>query len=164
MSKVQQLIERLNSGGDGEEKRGQTVMLSASVARQLQSLADTLGYSKTRLASELLAAAIADAADRLQPPSKLAQVTPANGQSSSPPTPQDARKVWDDELERAIAEHWQIGQVFTLKEIYEFEERFSRLFPKNRHLPEGFRWALQRLRDQGVIDFVDNRGTYRRIR
>ena len=64
MSKVQQLIERLNSGGDGEEKRGQTVMLSASVARQLQSLADTLGYSKTRLASELLAAAAVDASAR----------------------------------------------------------------------------------------------------
>ena len=48
---------------------------------------------------------------------------------------------------------------FTLREVYEFEERLSSIYPRNRHVRQKIRQQLQVLRDNDYIDFV-SRGYY----
>jgi type II restriction enzyme len=51
--------------------------------------------------------------------------------------------------------------VFTLAEILENADELSQLHPENKHVPDKVRQQLQRLRDLGFLEFVDNKGTYR---
>ena len=71
---------------------------------------------------------------------------------------------WDDELRKIVIKKWTVGQVFALREVYRYEPYFSKLYPRNRHVREKLRQILQHLRDEGTIQFVDDEGTYRRIR
>ncbi len=50
---------------------------------------------------------------------------------------------------------------FTLQEMYEFEKHLQELHPENDHVKDKIRQQLQKLRDEGVIEFVDNNGKYR---
>jgi type II restriction enzyme len=72
--------------------------------------------------------------------------------------------TWDSELEQIIKRHWRPGQDFTLDEVYRHEPHFSRLYPNNRHRLQKLRQTLQHLRDQGVLEFVDDQGRYKRLR
>ena len=49
---------------------------------------------------------------------------------------------------------------FTLKDIYELEDRFVRAYPRNHHVRDKIRQQLQILRDLGVLRF-EGRGEYR---
>jgi type II restriction enzyme len=49
---------------------------------------------------------------------------------------------------------------FSLKEVYDFENRLSTMYPNNRHVKQKIRQQLQVLRDHGYLDFV-SRGYYR---
>jgi type II restriction enzyme len=49
---------------------------------------------------------------------------------------------------------------FTLSQIYAFEESLRIKHPQNKHIKEKIRQQLQRLRDEGYLDFV-SRGVYR---
>lgn len=63
------------------------------------------------------------------------------------------------ELERYRTEN---GPVVTLGEIYEFaERRLAQQFPENDHVRAKLRQQLQGLRDNGEIEFLDERGVYR---
>ena len=73
------------------------------------------------------------------------------------------RVTWDSELDRLVKERWKIGQDFNLLEVYDFEPHFRRLYPKNAHPRDKLRQALQHLRDRGVLNFVNDFGTYKRI-
>lgn len=53
-------------------------------------------------------------------------------------------------------------EVFTLSDFYQFEEHLSRLHPNNNHIRAKIRQQLQVLRNDGIIEFVDNAGTYKK--
>jgi hypothetical protein len=71
-------------------------------------------------------------------------------------------QTWDSELKKLIRQKWKQGQVFGLAEVYQFEEHFGRLYPDNANVPDKLRQAMQHLRDDGFVEFVDDKGTYRR--
>jgi hypothetical protein len=72
--------------------------------------------------------------------------------------------TWLSELETIITNRYAVGQLFTLADVYQLEPHFRPLYPKNRHIPEKLRQTLQSMRDAGSIEFVDDAGTYRRLR
>jgi len=72
--------------------------------------------------------------------------------------------TWDDELRNLVVRNWTVGQTFVLNDVYRHEPHFSSIHPNNRHIREKLRQTLQHLRDEGLIAFVDDQGSYRRIR
>ena len=54
------------------------------------------------------------------------------------------------------------GPVFTLSELYSYEEKLSMLHPNTHNVKAKIRQQLQLLRDRGVIEFT-NRGEYRKV-
>jgi type II restriction enzyme len=52
-------------------------------------------------------------------------------------------------------------QTFSLRDVLAHGDRLAQLHPDNRHINEKVRQQLQVLRDLGLLEFVDNRGTYR---
>jgi type II restriction enzyme len=50
---------------------------------------------------------------------------------------------------------------FRLRDIYYYEEHFSRIYPRNRHIKDKIRQVLQYLRDMGLVEFLGS-GRYRR--
>lgn len=72
------------------------------------------------------------------------------------------RRTWRSELTRLVQQNWKAGQTFTLANIYPFETHFQRLYPSNAHIPDKLRQTMQKLRDEGLVEFVDDMGTYRR--
>lgn len=71
---------------------------------------------------------------------------------------------WDSEIKRIIQGKWAIGKGFTINEIYEYEEHFKMLYPNNKYIHQKIQETLQHLRDDGTIEFLDNMGSYKRIR
>jgi hypothetical protein len=67
---------------------------------------------------------------------------------------------WKSDVQRYIESRWSIGSGFSLAEIYTDVERFTALHPKNKHVHEKIRQVMQELRKDGLVDFVDNKGTY----
>ncbi len=45
-------------------------------------------------------------------------------------------------------------RMFTLKDVYRFEDQLSKLHPRNQHIKAKIRQQLQMLRDQGIIKFL----------
>lgn len=72
-------------------------------------------------------------------------------------------RTWTSELEQLITQRYDLDQVFILAEIYEWEPHFRVLYPDNHHVQEKLRQTLQKLREAGVIEFVDYAGKYRRL-
>jgi len=52
---------------------------------------------------------------------------------------------------------------FTLDEIYRYESEMRNYYPNNNHIEDKIRQQLQYLRDEGLILFLDNDGTYQLI-
>jgi hypothetical protein len=48
------------------------------------------------------------------------------------------------------------GKSFGLKELYDFENEFQRIYPTNFHVKDKLRQILQNLRDQNYISFLGN--------
>lgn len=69
---------------------------------------------------------------------------------------------WDAELSTLIETRWKAGQAFILADVYEFEPHFAKLYPRNRHRRDKIRQTLQHLRDNGLVEFLDDHGHYRR--
>ena len=74
-----------------------------------------------------------------------------------------AIRTWDSELKRLLMEEWKVGQVFTLVDVYRFEPYFKTLYASNSHIQDKLRQTMQNLRQESIVEFVDNAGTYRRI-
>lgn len=72
--------------------------------------------------------------------------------------------AWKDEVLAKISGRWQVGQTFTLDQVYEFEGHFVALYPRNQTVRDSLRRQLQELRDEGYLEFINNNGRYRRIR
>jgi hypothetical protein len=78
--------------------------------------------------------------------------------------PQEVGMTWDDQLKECVRARWSVGETFTLEEVYQLEAYFSGLYPNNQLIPEKLRQTLQHLRDEGFLDFVNDQGTYKRLR
>jgi RNA polymerase primary sigma factor len=72
--------------------------------------------------------------------------------------------AWDSDLRRVVERSWKIGEVFTLDQVYTFAPELEGLHPNNQHVKGKLRQVLQHLRDDGSIEFVDDDGTYKRLR
>lgn len=75
---------------------------------------------------------------------------------------------WHDELERPIKRNYSVGEEFTLEDMYALEDDLAELYPRNRHLRDTIRDVLQDLRNEGLIEFLGEKGSpeaghYRRI-
>lgn len=53
---------------------------------------------------------------------------------------------------------------FSLADIYFFEGVLKNIHPQNNNIKDKIRQQLQLLRDRGIIEFVDNRGHYRKLK
>lgn len=54
------------------------------------------------------------------------------------------------------------SETFSLKDIYQFEEKLQLLHPSNNNIRDKIRQQLQILRDKGLIEFIDNKGHYKK--
>jgi hypothetical protein len=72
--------------------------------------------------------------------------------------------TWDQDVEKIVVENWIKGSVFVLADMYQFERELKEAHPNNNNVREKIRQTLQHLRDQGLIEFVDDDGTYRRTK
>lgn len=54
------------------------------------------------------------------------------------------------------------NSVFSIHDVYKFENHLQNLYPKNRHITDKIRQQLQSLRDTGLIEFKGN-GLYRKL-
>ena len=57
--------------------------------------------------------------------------------------------------------HKMEQQYFTLKDLYNYETQLSYKHPKNKHIKDKVRQQLQYLRDDGLIKFLMQPGTYK---
>jgi type II restriction enzyme len=71
---------------------------------------------------------------------------------------------WDSEVLQRVCARWKVGDTFRQDEVYFMESELSSRFPRNTHVKDKIRQVLQHLRDQGYLRFVDDRGTYLRLR
>ena len=69
---------------------------------------------------------------------------------------------WRDDVLRIIHREWNPGDSFSIDDMYSFHDELRQQHPLNRHIADKIRQQLQVLRDEGVLEFVDNHGTYRR--
>jgi len=67
------------------------------------------------------------------------------------------------ELRKLVERNWKVDEEFMSTDIYKFETHFKHLFPSNRHIRPKLQQTLQYLRDDGLIKFLDGKGTYKRI-
>lgn len=68
---------------------------------------------------------------------------------------------WSDVLYEIITENFE--DEFTLKQVYAFEPILKAQYPNNNTIQASIRRNLQKLRNKGKIDFLDN-GLYRLIK
>jgi hypothetical protein len=68
---------------------------------------------------------------------------------------------WKDAVRNVVQQLTQ--DEFFLDDVYDYEYEFASAYPKNRHIKEKIRQQLQVLRDEGLIEFVNNDGRYRKL-
>lgn len=69
--------------------------------------------------------------------------------------------TWDEEIREIVGTLSQ--DVFTLAELYEYLPELQARHPDNDNVDAKIRQTIQHLRASGEVEFVDNRGTYRRL-
>jgi len=67
--------------------------------------------------------------------------------------------TWRQEILEIVR---KLPEKFTLQDMYAYNPQLKRKFPKNNNIEAKIRQQLQYLRDDGLIQFVDDRGTYRK--
>ena len=70
---------------------------------------------------------------------------------------------WKSEVYFIVKRIYPIGQMFNLDDIYKYKEQLQNLYPNNNHIEDKIRQTLQYLRNDGIIEFTDNNGEYKRI-
>jgi hypothetical protein len=76
----------------------------------------------------------------------------------------DKGTTWESELRGIVQKNWKVDDVFTIEGIYRYEDHFSGLYPENHFVRKKLQEIMQKLRDDGLVEFVDYDGTYRRIK
>lgn len=67
---------------------------------------------------------------------------------------------WEKDVFRCLSKIH--GDVFTLAEVYYFDDHLGELHPRNRHVRDKIRQQLQYLRSLGLVEFVKP-GVYRKL-
>ena len=57
-----------------------------------------------------------------------------------------------------------LDDTFSLEDVYRFEMLLKNIHPKNNNIKDKIRQQLQFLRNRGIIEFIDNRGHYRKLK
>ncbi len=70
--------------------------------------------------------------------------------------------TWKSELRKLIERKWKTGEDFTFGQVSESEAHFKNLYPSNFNIQDKLYQILQQLRDDEFVEFIDNKGTYRR--
>jgi len=70
---------------------------------------------------------------------------------------------WKEDLDKVIKNNWNPAENFTLEEVYKFEDHFQKLYPDNNHIREKLRQTLQKLRDDNLVESLNDRGEYKII-
>lgn len=68
---------------------------------------------------------------------------------------------WNEEVKKFIQKNWLPGDQFTIEDLYKNEEFFQKKFPMNNHVKDKLRQIMQHLRDAEIIEFINNKGSYR---
>ncbi len=76
----------------------------------------------------------------------------------------DTPQTWRKEVRVRIEGKWEVGELFTIGEVYDFETELQQVYPGNRNVRAKLRQILQELRDEGTLEFLQQNGTYRRIK
>lgn len=69
-------------------------------------------------------------------------------------------RTWSGDVSAVIE---LLPEQFTLAQVYAYEDALARAHPDNHHVQSHIRHNLQLLADRGIIEFVDRRGTYRKL-
>ena len=73
----------------------------------------------------------------------------------------DTKRKWYDNLEILIKIKYNKGDRFTSKDIYEkFEDILIKKYPNNNTVKNSIQLNLQKLRDKGIIKYIDYNGNY----
>lgn len=72
--------------------------------------------------------------------------------------------TWKECIKEIIEKEWNIDEMFTLENVYKFEYEIAKLYPDNDNVLDKIRQTLQYLRDDEVIRFIDNNGSYQRLK
>jgi 5-methylcytosine-specific restriction protein A len=76
---------------------------------------------------------------------------------------QDDRKPgigWRGAVLAIICENWSEEESFRIEDLHKYELDLAKIFPRNQHIRAKVRQTTQQLRDDGWLEFVDNKGTY----
>jgi hypothetical protein len=71
---------------------------------------------------------------------------------------------WKSEVGQVVNKICPIGGIFSLSDIYDYNDYFRKLYPNNSHIEDKIRQTLQYLRDDGILDFIENHGEYKRLK
>jgi hypothetical protein len=79
-----------------------------------------------------------------------------NGEDQLPPVPVESTD-WVSDVASCIE---TLDTKFSLADVYSFETQLSSMHPESGSIRPSIRQTLQKLRDRGAINFVDNAGNY----
>lgn len=71
---------------------------------------------------------------------------------------------WKNEVNAIIQKICASGETFNLSDLYEYKDYLEKLYPNNNHITDKIRQTLQYLRDEAVVEFLDDNGNYKRIK
>ena len=73
----------------------------------------------------------------------------------------NTKRKWYENLEILIKIKYDKGDRFTIKDIYEnFENILQQKYPKSNTVKNSIQLNLQKLRDNGIIKYIDYNGNY----
>ena len=71
---------------------------------------------------------------------------------------------WKSKVYTIIKQICPVDGMFNLHDIYGYEKQLQNLYPDNNHIEAKIRQILQYLRDDGIIEFSDHAGEYKRLK
>lgn len=71
---------------------------------------------------------------------------------------------WKSEVYAIVKQICPVDGMFNLYDIYGYEKQLQNLYPNNNHIEAKIRQTLQYLRDDGIIEFSDHGGEYKRLK
>ena len=73
----------------------------------------------------------------------------------------DTKRSWRNNLELLIKISYDKGDRFTSRDIYrKFEDILQKKYPNNNTIKNSIQLNLQKLRDKGIIKYIDYNGNY----
>ena len=77
----------------------------------------------------------------------------------------NTKRTWCDNLEILVKITYDKCDRFTIRDIYEkFGDILQQKYPKNNTIKNSIQLNLQKLRNKGIVEFIDNKGNYILIR